>query len=215
MGECAAQAIPGVDAVGVTLAHPSEARSRIRVWAVTADFVRHIDSVQYDVHDEGPGITSLRTGRPCVSGAIHHDRRWPRFGPAAAHLGVQSALSVPLMIGEEAIGAICAYATNPDAFAEHAMMLGTRFAGPAAVAVHNARLLLEAQHQADQLQRRLTYRSTIDQAVGIIRGRSGASAEDALGRLVNLSRSTNTKLNVTAERLIDDSVRHATAHRDP
>lgn len=215
VGECAAHAIPGVDAAGVTLAHPSEARSRIRVWEVTAAFVRHIDTFQYEVHDEGPGITSLRTRRACVTGSIHDDRRWPRFGPAVSRLGVQSALSLPLMIGDDVIGAICVYAHGPDAFTEHAVAIGTKFAGPAAVSIHNARLLMEARHHAEQLQRTLACRSVIDQAVGIIRGRSGASAEDALGRLVKISRSTNTKLDVTAERLVEDSVRSARVDCDP
>jgi hypothetical protein len=52
----------------------------------------------------------------------------------------------------------------------------------------------------------LAYRSLINQAIGIIRDRSGASAQQALGHLVSISNSMNTKLNVAAEPLVEESV---------
>ncbi|MDT5223453.1 MAG: hypothetical protein QOG19_860 [Mycobacterium sp.] len=204
VAEFAAQAIPGAVAAGVTLAHRPEAR--IRVWAATTDFVRAVDTIQYEVYDEGPSITAMRTGRPCISGAIGNDARWPRFGPAVARMSVQSALSLPLMLGDQVIGAINTYASGTDAYGEPAVVMGAEFAGPAAVSIHNARTLLEAQHGADLLQRKLAYRSLINQAIGIIRDRSGASAQQALGHLVSISNSMNTKLNVAAERLVEESV---------
>lgn len=214
VAEFAAHAIPGADGAGVTLAHPSEARLGIRVWAVTAEFVREVDTLQYEVHNEGPCITAMRTRRSCISGAIGEDIRWPRFGPPVACLGVKSALSVPLMLGERVVGAINAYAYGLDTFAEHAMAMGAKFAGPAAVSVYNARLLMEARHRAEQLQRALGSRSVIDQAIGIIRGRSGASAEEAFGWLVKVSQSENVKLHVIAERLVEESVRRTRARHD-
>jgi GAF domain-containing protein len=181
---------------------------------VTAEFVREIDTLQYEVHNEGPCITAMRTRRPCISGSIGEDIRWPRFGPPVGGLGVKSALSVPLMLGERVIGAIDAYAYGLDTFAEHAMAMGANFAGPAAVSVYSARLLMEAQHRAEQLQRALGTRSVIDQAIGIVRGRSGTTAEEAFGRLVNVSQSENVRLHVIAERLVEESVRRARAHHD-
>jgi AmiR/NasT family two-component response regulator len=53
----------------------------------------------------------------------------------------------------------------------------------------------------------------IDQAVGIIRSRSGASAEVAFSRLVQMSQNENVKLRVVAARLVEDSVRRAQARR--
>lgn len=205
----AARAIPGVDGAGATVAHPSWARSHIQVWAVTTKLVADIDTLQYDVHNEGPGITSMHTRRPCISGSIAKDARWPRFGAAAARLGVNSAMSLPLILGERVIGAINAYAYNPDTFAEYAVAMGALFAGPAAVSIHNARVLMEARHQVEQLQRALVSRSVIDQAIGIVRSRSGTSAAEAFDRLVMISQSENAELQVIAERLVDISMRRA------
>jgi AmiR/NasT family two-component response regulator len=52
-------------------------------------------------------------------------------------------------------------------------------------------------------------RAMIDQAIGIIRSRPGASAEVAFGRLVQMSQTGNLKLRVVAARLVDEAVRRA------
>jgi transcriptional regulator with GAF, ATPase, and Fis domain len=214
VAQFATQAIPGVDGAGATAAHPSWARSRIQARAVAADFFHEIDTIQYEVHNEGPCITSMQTRRPCISGSIGDDPRWPRFGPAVARKGVHSALSLPLMLDDQVIGSISTYAHSPDAFAEYGVAMGAKFAGPAAVSVHNGRILLETQHRVEQLQRALASRSIVDQAIGLIRSQSGGSAEDALGRLVKISQSENTKLNDLAERLVGESVRRAGARHE-
>jgi GAF domain-containing protein len=214
IAEFAAHAIPGADSAGVTVAHPSAVPLRLQSSAVTDEFVRKIDTLQYELHQEGPCITSLRTARPCVSGSISDDTRWPRFGSAVVRLGVNSALSLPLVLRGQVIGVINAYAYTLDAFAEHAVAMGTKFAGPAAVAVHNARLLMAAQQRAERLQQALGNRSVIDQAIGIIRGRSGVSAEEAFARLIKISQDENVKLHLVAERLVEISVRRARARHD-
>ena len=62
-------------------------------------------------------------------------------------MGVHSALSLPLLVGDQVIGAINTYAHSRDAFGEHAVQLGSQFAGPAAVSVYNAQLLARAQER--------------------------------------------------------------------
>ncbi|WAC93691.1 GAF and ANTAR domain-containing protein [Mycobacterium sp. Aquia_213] len=214
IAEFAAHAIPGADGAGVTVAHPSAVPLRAQSWAVTAEFVRKVDTLQYERHGEGPCVSSMHTARPCVSGSMSDDPRWPRLGSAVVRLGVNSALSLPLLLRERVIGVINAYAYTLDAFAEHAVAIGTKFAGPAAVTVHNARLLMAAQQRAEQLQRALGSRSVIDQAVGIIRGRSGASEEEAFDRLIKISQEENVKLHLVAERLVELSVRRARARHN-
>ncbi len=93
------------------------------------------------------------------------------------------------------------------------MRLGSQFAGPAAVSIYNAQLLAGARERTEQMQRALESRAVIDQAIGIIRSRTGASAEWAFGRLVRMSQTENTKLHVVAERLVAAAVRRAQARR--
>jgi hypothetical protein len=111
------------------------------------------------------------------------------------------------------IGAINCYADSQDAFGEHAVLLGSQFAGPAAVSIYNAGLLAGARSRAEKLEEALDHRAVIDQAVGIIRSRSGVSAEVAFNRLVQMSQNGNVKLRVVAARLVDDAVRRAYARR--
>ncbi len=83
----------------------------------------------------------MQSRRPTVSGSLGSDSRWPHFGGRVARMGVHSALALPLLIGDQVIGAINSYAYRRDAFGEHAVELGSQFAGPAAVSVYNAQLL--------------------------------------------------------------------------
>jgi hypothetical protein len=124
-------------------------------------------------------------------------------------MGVHSALSLPLVVGDRVIGVINVYARERDAFTEHAVELGTLFAGPAAVAVYNAQLLSEARDRTARLQRALESRAIIDQAIGIIRSRSGSDGDDAFAKLVRISQGENVKLHVVAQRLVDEAVRRA------
>jgi GAF domain-containing protein len=209
VAEFAMQAIPGVDGAGVTLIDADSCTTRAEGWAATPQFVRDIDALQHDVLNEGPCVTCMQSRRPTVSGSIGSDDRWPHFGGHVARMGVHSVLALPLMIAERVIGAINAYAYQRDAFAEHAVQLGAQFAGPAAVSVYNAQLLASAQERTDRLQRALSSRAVIDQAIGIIRSRSGGTAEEAFDRLARRSQADNIKLNIVAERLVEEAVRRA------
>ncbi len=213
VAEFAAHAIPGVNGAGVALIDADKERPTLQTGAATAGFVHTIDAVQYDELHEGPCITCMQSRRATVSGSLGADGRWPRFGGRVARMGVHSALSLPLMVGEHVIGAINSYATSQDAFGEHAVRLGSQFAGPAAVSIHNAGLLAGARARAHQLEQALVHRAVIDQAVGIVRSRTGVSSEVAFGRLVQLSQKGNVKLRVIAARLVDDAVRRAQARR--
>ncbi len=205
----AAHAIPGTDGLSIALRH------RPGVHSATAEFVADIDAAQYQELDEGPCLTCMQAGRVTVSGSLGSDERWPHFGGRVARMGVHSALSLPLSVDGEVIGAINAYAYARDAFGDHAVDLGTRFAAPAAVSIYNAQLLATAWARTESLQQTLAQRAMIDQAIGIIRSRSGADAEEAFDRLRRQSQADNVKLFVVAERLVDEAVRRARARRRP
>jgi hypothetical protein len=135
VAQFAVQAIPGVAGAGVTAVDSSTGTPRLQAWAVTADFVHEIDTVQYHELHEGPCMTCMRSRRPAVSGSLGSDDRWPRFGGRVARMGVHSALAMPLLVGDELVGAINTYAYTRDAFNEHSVKLASQFAGPAAVSV--------------------------------------------------------------------------------
>jgi GAF domain-containing protein len=122
---------------------------------------------------------------------------------------VHSVLALPLVVDHRVIGAINSYAYGRDAFADHAVQLASQFAGPAAVSVYHAQLLASARDRTARLQRALVSRAVIDQAIGIIRSRSGVSASEAFDRLTRMSQNENIKLHLLAEQLVEAAVRRA------
>ncbi len=135
VAQFAVQSIPGADGAGVTVVRPQDVEDngdalRIQAWSVTAEFIREIDVIQYEQLNEGPCITCMQTRRPAVSGSLGSDRRWPHFGGRVARMNVHSVLALPLIVGDQVIGAINSYAYDRDAFSEHAVQLGGQHRAP-------------------------------------------------------------------------------------
>ncbi len=211
----AVRAIPGADGAGVTLLRVDRMDNMVEALAASATFVDEIDEIQYVTLKEGPCITAALERRTVRSGSLGGEKMWPRFGPRVGRLGVHSALSLPLLLSDQVIGAINVYAYGKNVFHEHAAELGELFAKPAAVAVHNAQILSHAMALTAQLQTALSTRPVIDQAIGLIRGRSGRNAEEAFSQLRAISQAEHRKLAEVAQQIVDEAVRRARARRDP
>ncbi|WP_375475843.1 ANTAR domain-containing protein [uncultured Jatrophihabitans sp.] len=207
----AAHAIPGADGAGVTLLRINDGDHEVEALAASHDFVREIDEIQYVLVGEGPCITAALESRTVRSGSLGGEQMWPRFGPRVGRLGVHSALSLPLLLPDQTVGAINVYAHDKDVFDDHAAELGELFATPAAVAVYNAQILTQAQTLTAQLQTALATRPVIDQAIGLLRGRTGGTVDEAFARLRAISQSEHVKLAAVAQRIVDDAVRRARA----
>ncbi|MDT5138125.1 MAG: hypothetical protein QOD58_2387 [Mycobacterium sp.] len=207
----AVRAIPGADGAGVTLLNVDHVDNRVVALAASAPFVAEIDEIQYVALNEGPCITAALERRTVRSGSLGGEKMWPRFGPRVGRLGVHSALSLPLLLPDRVVGAINVYAYGKDVFDEHAAEFGELFSKPAAVAVYNAQILAAALALAVQLQTALSTRPVIDQAIGIIRGRTGRSAEDAFTQLRAISQSQHRKLADVAHQIVDEAVGRARA----
>ncbi|HEY1440917.1 MAG TPA: GAF and ANTAR domain-containing protein [Mycobacterium sp.] len=211
----AVHAIPGADGAGVTLLRVDRTDNIVEALAASAPFVAEIDEIQYVTLKEGPCITAALEQRTVRSGSLGGEKMWPRFGPRVGRMGVHSALSLPLLLSGQVIGAINVYAHGKHVFDEHAAELGELFAKPAAVAVHNAQILAHAMALTAQLQTALSTRPVIDQAIGLIRGRSGRSAEEAFTQLRAISQVEHRKLADVAQRMVDEAVRRAHARHNP
>jgi len=205
----AQRAIPGADGAGVTLLRMDRSDNRVEALAASHPFVSEIDEIQYVTLNEGPCITAALEGRTVRSGSLGGEKMWPRFGPRVGRLGIHSALSLPLLLPGQVVGAINVYARGKDVFDDHAAELGELFAAPAAVAFHNAQILTQALALTVQLQTALSSRPVIDQAIGLLRGRTGGTAEEAFARLRSISQSEHTKLADVAQHIVDEAVRRA------
>ena len=177
----------------------------------SAAFVAEIDAVQYELVDEGPCITAAQERQTVRSGSVGRIAGGPDSGPGWRAWCAQRAGAADAAPGPDRRGCSNAYARSRDAFDEHAAKAGQLFAAPAGVAVHNAQLLAEARSHAARLQHALDSRAIIDQAIGVLRSRSGATAEEGFARLRAISQDENVKLVLVAERIVQEAVRRARA----
>jgi GAF domain-containing protein len=207
----AAAAIPGADGAGLTLLEIA----RDDTIVASAQFVRIIDEVQYRL-GEGPCLLAVEIRATQVSGSLGGDGRWPRFGPQAGRLGVHSALSLPLLLGDRVVGALNVYGHARDAFGAQSVQIGELFARPAALTAANALLLEESRRLAEQLDKALASHAVIDRATGIWMSRTGGTSDEALEHLRALSRSDGTKLADVARQTVERAVvRARERHRTP
>jgi GAF domain-containing protein len=209
MASFAAAAIPGADGAGLTLLEHHGPDTMV----ASADFVRAVDEVQYGI-GEGPCLLAVESRVTQRSGSLGGEPRWPRFGPRAGRLGVHSALSLPLILGDRVVGALNVYGRKHDAFDEHSVSLGERFAGPAAVTAAHALLLEESRRATAQLQQALVNRGVIDQAMGIIMSRTGLTADEAFDKLRQRSQLDNLKLAEVARQLVSQAVARARSRHE-
>jgi GAF domain-containing protein len=204
----AMKATPGADGAGVTMLEAGQPDTM----GASGTFVREVDEIQYRL-GEGPCISAAAEGSTRSSSALGEDAAWPTFGPQAAAIGIHSALSLPLITNNEVIGALNVYAHDRNAFDEYSRQMGEQFAGPAAIAIRNARTLEQAHRKEAHLEIALGSRATIDQAVGIMMSRSGLSSEEAFVRLRIISQHEHIKVNAVAAQLVKDAVRRAQPHK--
>jgi len=206
----AVHAVPGADGAGLTLVEADRADTVV----TTASFVQQIEDIQYSL-GQGPCLTATIEARTVLSGSLGGDPRWPRFGGRIARYGVHSVLSVPLLTPGGVVGAINVYAHAKDAFDDRAARLAELFAVPAAIAVQNAHILDQTRRLADRLEQALQTRGAVDQAVGIIISRTGATPDDALTRLRKLSQTEHRKITAVADAIVDEAAARARARHQP
>jgi PAS domain S-box-containing protein len=187
-------------AISVTVGHPVDPTTVVS----DSELAQGMDALQIRA-GEGPGEQAWEQGTVVVTNRLEDDSRWPELTRLAAPEGVASVLAVPVCAGEERVGVINAYATEPDVFAS----LDVHSAGLLATAV--AAVISQVQERerltnlAGQLEQALTSRAAIDQAKGIIMARYGCTADEAFQRLVRVSRTQNIKLRDVARVLVEQT----------
>jgi hypothetical protein len=111
-------------------------------------------------------------------------------------LGVLGSLSFKLYTADRTAGALDVFSYRADAWDSEAETVG------AVLAAHAATAIL-AERRGEHLQTALSTRDRIGQAKGIIMERHGVDDVRAFALLRQLSKETQTKLGVVADRVIE------------
>jgi GAF domain-containing protein len=122
------------------------------------------------------------------------DARWPRLAPAARSNDIRGVLAAPVVRDGKPVGTCNALTIRPrqwthadvGAIGAYATMLA-RLIASATDARHNAEMVT-------QLQRALTSRVVVDQAVGVLMERGGLDASAAFERLRRRARSSGRRV---------------------
>jgi GAF domain-containing protein len=190
------RSIRGCDAASVTVVSGGRPKTTVS----TRQLADVVDKHQYSA-DDGPCLEAMRQRRTVRVDAFD-GARWRRFGPAALQSGVQSSLSLPLVVGDEVLGALNLYSMRPGAF-DGSETAGEVFARQAAITLANATAFYRAAELAANLARALEHRDVIGQAKGILMATDNVSPEQAFGRLRAFSQRSHRKLHDVARDIVE------------
>lgn len=188
--ELALQTIEGCQYAGVSF---RQGDGSIETRASSASIVRQADAAQYDL-GEGPCLDAIWTNDLLAIDDLTRERRWPRWAPAAAALGLASVLGVRISVPGETFGALNLYASTPRAFDSTDVAVASIFAR------HAGDALATAEEQSG-LRTALRSRQVIGVAQGILMQRFGLSLDQAFEVLRRHSQNENIKLRDLAEQL--------------
>lgn len=141
-----------------------------------------------DRHDEGPGLSALRTGVAEHVADLDAETRWPRWAHSAREAGLGAALALPL---PRSHGVLTLYAPRAGGFSADDLAAAGALATLVDMAVAAGRELASRSSA-------LVNRTVIGQAQGILMERFRATPQEAFAMLRAASQRTNHKLSAVA-----------------
>jgi GAF domain-containing protein len=176
---CAAavELIPGADLADVMLVRDGGAVSSV---GATSDLAAQLDDVQQRL-GEGPCAQAATDAVVVRCDDLATDGRWPRYGLAAAALGVRSAMSFKLYCDGDRAATLNVYGCRTDGWDDDAETVGATLAAHAAAAI-------DASVWGAELHAPLASRDVVGQAKGVLMERYGLDGVGAFELLSQVSR---------------------------
>jgi GAF domain-containing protein len=194
------EALPAADMAGISLLGGD---GKPTTGIFTDPEAPEIDAAQY-ASGRGPCLDSWRLGEIVRLDDLDRAEAYPEFVSAARAHGVQSTLSLPLMAGDDAAGAMNLYSRTAKRFTADDERAGALLAGAAAIVLVNASAYWQATQLSEQLSQAMQSRAVIEQAKGILMARtSDLTADEAFDLLRKASQRENVKLRDIAQRIVD------------
>lgn len=186
-----ARLVLNADDAGIMRTH---SRSDVETPAATTPRVDRAHQLQVSF-DEGPCLDAIEGRATYRSDDVRIDRRWPRWGQAAAELGIRSTIGVRLATHDRGFGSLDVYADRPSAFTLADEVVAEMLAA-------HATAIFALAARADGLATALTSRTTIAQAQGILMEKFDIGAQAAFDFLIRISQHENTRLFSVAEAIV-------------
>lgn len=193
------RASDAVDECGVTVLREGEPRSLFPASAPHGALEEH----QYSSGD-GPAVEAMRAREAVRIEDMADETRWGSYSGEARERGIASSLSLPLIAGEQVLGAINYYSKQPRAFPAD-FLLGRLVADLASTGLWCLLKHADRATMDEQLQQALSSRSGIDQAKGILMAQQGCGPDEAFDLLRRASQHRNVKLRDVAGQIVDNT----------
>ncbi|MDP8938237.1 MAG: GAF and ANTAR domain-containing protein [Actinomycetota bacterium] len=191
--------IRNCDAAGIILLIEGEPTTT----AVSDRLVVEVDLVQYET-GEGPCLAAISDSNVIRMDAIERDSRFSHFSPGALAHEVNSVLSMPLVAGGRAVGALNLYSHLANAFDGETEQAVKPMADYAAEAISSSPLYAYSLDMVDGLVETLESRALIAQATGVMIAAEHLSGEDALDRLRQLAMASGESLRTVADWVLEE-----------
>ncbi|MDN5917720.1 MAG: GAF and ANTAR domain-containing protein [Pseudonocardia sp.] len=193
----------GVAAAGLLL---SDQRGNLTPIAAT-EGARVVELIQLQ-NDEGPCLECFGSGAAvtCTDLTGPEGQRWPRFTAQALHEGFRSVHALPLRLRQQTIGALNLFGDTVGALPANDLRLGQGLADVATIAILQERAVRRGEVVAEQLQGALNSRIIIEQAKGLLTGRSELTMDQAFERLRSHARSHHLRLSELARDVVTGAV---------
>ncbi len=193
----AQRTVPGCEAGSVTLLVEGLPSTE----AATSRAVVAIDVAQYE-SQEGPCLLAAALNMPVVVDVLDADERFPNFAERVAPLGLQSSLSLPVVIDGLVVGSLNLYAWQREAFDATSQDIGAILATQVGIAVAKSRVLTDAQAVAAVAQQAADEASDVAVAEGMLTVLERCSLDQAQSLLRNAASAEAEALVVIARRII-------------
>jgi GAF domain-containing protein len=201
IAEITLEAVPRAEVVGMSLLG-GDGRPTTAVY--TDEDSPEIDAAQYR-DGKGPCLDAWR-----LATTVRLDRvkdaadEYPGFAAACRAHGMLSTLSLPIVHGDGASGAVNLYARTEDAFSAEDEVLARELAAAAGTVMANVSAYWTALELGQQLTEAMQSRAVIEQAKGMLMARDRAlSADGAFDMLRKASQRENVKLRDVAQRIVE------------
>jgi GAF domain-containing protein len=191
--------VPGCEGASVTLVIEGKPRTQAAVDRI----VVAIDLAQYEA-EEGPCLLAAAENRPVIVDRLALDDRFPRFAERAAETGVQSSLSLPVVVDGAVVGSLNLYASVPSAFDASSQDIAAVLATQVGTAVAKSRVLPAGRDVVVSAQEFADEQADIGVAEGMLMVIEQCSVEQAAALLRNAASSEAESLVAIARRIIQE-----------
>lgn len=191
----------GAAAAGLMLRSPA---GGVELVASSSERSEHLELVQIQTAS-GPCVDCIEAGEPVRSPDLTAEvGRWPLWTPGAIEAGFRSVYASPMKLRLEVIGAFNLFATTPHALSEDDLAVVQALADIATIGILQARVIRRAETLSEQLQVALDSRILVEQAKGIVAGRTDldVTVDRAFLMIRDHARRTGTKLTVVCRDII-------------